>query len=262
MCYDIKTSLEKQLRRAILDGNADQIKEINEKLSIFSPDEIELNHASGFSHPKMIIYTNENPTKPEIAMWGLIPKFAKSKDQQEAIWNKTLNAHGETIFEKPSFKNSAQNQRCLVFLEGFYEHYHNRGKTYPYFIHLKNKEMFSVAGLWTDFVDTETGELTKSFSLVTTKANKEMAEIHNNPTLAEPRMPLILPEEIQEKWLIEIEDVNDQKLIKELIKPFPDNELVSYTVGPIKGKGANGNTDKASKEVVYKSLKSKQGSLF
>ncbi len=262
MCYDIKTSLEKQLRRAILDGNADQIKEINEKLSIFSPDEIALNHASGFSHPKMIIYTNENPTKPEIATWGLIPKFAKSKDEQEAIWNKTLNARGETIFEKPSFKNSAQNQRCLVFLEGFYEHYHNRGKTYPYFIHLKNKELFSVAGLWTDFVDTETGELTKSFSLVTTKANKEMAKIHNNPTLSEPRMPLILQEEMQEKWLIEIENVNDQKLIEELIKPFPDNELVSYTVGPIKGKKAVGNNVDATKEKVYAELIAEQGLLF
>lgn len=262
MCYDIKTSLEKQLRRAILDGNQEQIAEINEKLSIFSPDKIELNHASGFSHPQLIIYTNDAPYKPELATWGLIPHFAKTKEEQNAIWNKTLNARGESIFEKPSFKHSAKQKRCLVFLQGFYEHYHLNGKTYPYFIQVKDKELFAVAGLWTEIVNTETGELTKTFSLVTTKANKVMARIHNNPKLQEPRMPLILLEDLQEQWLIEIKDVNDQKLIEELVQPYPDNELLSYTVAPIKGKNAVGNTLNATKERVYAELSAEQGSLF
>lgn len=262
MCYDIKTSLEKQLRRAILDGNQEQIAEINQKLSIFSPEQIELYHSSGFTHPQLIIYTNENPFKAEIAIWGLVPTFVNTKEEQKAIWNKTLNARGETIFEKPSFKYSAQNKRCLVFLEGFYEHFHFKGKTYPYFIQHKNNDMLAVAGLWNEYVDLETGELTKSFSIVTTKANKEMAKIHNNPKLKEPRMPLILAEDLQEQWLIEIENVNDQKVIEKLIRPYPDGQLFSYTVGPLKGKNATENNIEAIKEKVYAELNVEQGSLF
>ncbi len=42
MCYDIKTSLEKQLRRALLDDDSKSTTEILEKLKIFSEDDITL----------------------------------------------------------------------------------------------------------------------------------------------------------------------------------------------------------------------------
>jgi putative SOS response-associated peptidase YedK len=262
MCYDIKTSLEKQLRRAILDGNQSQIDEINEKLSIFSPDKIELNHTSGFDHPTLIIYTNDTPYKPELATWGLVPDWVESSEQKQVLWNKTLNARGETIFEKASFMKSAQHYRCLIFLEGFFEHHHYKGKTYPYFISHKDKDLFPVAGLYSNWVDLETGELIKTFSIVTTKANSDMAKIHNNTKLAEPRMPLILQEEMQEDWLIEIKNENDQTKIENLVKPYPDNLLRSFTVGPIKGKKAIGNKNTVIKQHIYPELIAEQGTLF
>ncbi|NOR76281.1 MAG: hypothetical protein GQ525_14140 [Draconibacterium sp.] len=58
--------------------------------------------------------------------------------QRSNIWNKTFNARGESIFEKPSFVKSAEEQRCLIPAEGFYEHHHFRGKKYPFYIsHIK-----------------------------------------------------------------------------------------------------------------------------
>ncbi len=53
MCYDIKTSLEKQLQRALTDGHKDLVSEINKKLSIFSDSEINLYPTSGFDHPNI-----------------------------------------------------------------------------------------------------------------------------------------------------------------------------------------------------------------
>jgi putative SOS response-associated peptidase YedK len=255
MCYDIKTSLEKQLRRALLDGSKTQAESMAKKLEIFSKDQVELHHASGFDHPKMYIYTQDNPNIPTVATWGLVPEWSTDN---ETIWNKTLNARGETIFEKISFKDSAMKKRCLIYLEGFYEHQHKNGKTYPYFISHSQKELFAVAGLWSEWKN-ELGELLKTFSIVTTRANALLSTIHNNPKLPEPRMPLILTEEMESKWL---SDDLQQGDIEKLIVPLEEDTLVAYTVGPIKGAKAMGNIPEASKEVKYAELEVTQLGLF
>ena len=251
MCYDIKTNLEKQLRRAILDGDEARIVDIQEKLSIFSPDQIELHHASGFTHPKMIVYGQDAPYDPILAQWGLVPHWVRSEEQKQGLWNKTLNARGETIWEKPSFKQAASSGRCLVFLEGFYEHRHFKGKTYPYFIQRKDRKLLPVAGILNTWRDEQTGADIPTFSIVTTRANELMTIIHNNPKLPEPRMPLILPDELQEQWLLNIEDPGDLQLVNELILPYPDDALDAYTVGSLRGKNAVGNVPEAAKEVLY-----------
>jgi putative SOS response-associated peptidase YedK len=249
MCYDIKTSLEKQLRRALMDGHKDLVSEINKKLSIFSDSEINLYHASGFDHPKMFIYTSDSPKLPIVATWGLVPTWSNDK---EAIWDKTLNARGETIFEKPAFKESASSKRCIIFLEGFYEHHHKSGSSIPYFIKLKDKEIFAVAGLWSEWLDNK-GEILRTFTIVTTTGNTLMAKIHNNPKLPEPRMPLILDEVMQEKWLNN--KLNMLEVIA-LIQPLPSEELIAHPVGPIKGKNAIGNKPNVTEELKYALLES------
>jgi len=255
MCYDIKTSLEKQLRRALLDGSASDAQEIAEKLEIFSKDQISLHHSSGFEHPTMFIYTQDKPNIPAIATWGLVPEWSADK---ESIWNKTLNARGETIFEKPSFKDSAFHKRCLIYLEGFYEHHHKNGKTYPYFIRHRNKDLFAVAGLWSEWKN-ELGDKLKTFSIITTRANSLMADIHNNPKLKEPRMPLLLEEKAEVQWL---NGSLKQSEIEKLIAPVPADCLVAHTVAPIKGSNASGNVPQVSEERKYSELSVNQLDLF
>ncbi len=251
MCYDIKTSLEKQLRRAILDGNLQEINEINEKLSIFTPEQIELNHASGFTHPKLIIYTEEDLYTPIIATWGLVPYWVRDSQQKNQLWNKTLNARAETMFDKPSFRQAARSGKCLIHIEGFYEHRHINKKTYPYYITSKNEELLTVAGLYSKWYNPDLGEEIITFSIVTTKANNLMTKIHNNPKLKEPRMPLILPTELENKWLLNAENPIDQKLLNDLVLPFVEEELKAFTVAPIKGKNSTGNTISATKPKEY-----------
>ncbi|NNG10275.1 MAG: SOS response-associated peptidase, partial [Arenibacter sp.] len=198
--------------------------------------------------------TDDAPFEPVIATWGLVPHWVKDRVQQKKIWNNTLNARGETIFEKPAFRTSAKYYRCIIYVDGFYEHHHFKGKTYPYFVHKKNASPIVFAGLWNKWNDPDTGQQLRTFSIVTTEANPMMAKIHNNPKLQGPRMPLILPEGMEDRWLIPVEDEVDIKSIQELIHAYPEEELVAYTVDRLRGKGYMGNVPEISQKVEYQEL--------
>ena len=252
MCYDIKASLTSQLRRAQLRSDEAAIKEVREKLRPFVDNN--LYHGSGYAHPNTLIYTNKDPFLPKISIWGLIPHWVKDNKQRFQFWNNTLNARGETIFEKPSFRDSANHKRCIIVLDGFYEHHHYKGNTYPFLIQNKSKNPMTIAGLWSEWLDKETGELINSFSIVTTKANDLMSKIHNNPKLSESRMPVILAEETIEQWLLPIQHEADRKIIEELIRPYSKNDLKAFTVHKLRGKNSLGNVPEATKEHVYEEL--------
>ena len=252
MCYDIKTKLESGLRRAKRYGDPQLILELEKKLKPYK--DVEYFHVSGFAHPELPAYTQESPVMPEMLRWGLIPFWVKDEKAAFQIWNRMLNARGETIFEKPAFRSSAKSKRCLIYLDGFFEHHHYKGNTYPFFIQRKDYDPFAVAGLWDEWVNKNTGEVLKTFSIVTTTGNKLLSTIHNNPKLDGPRMPVILPDELENKWLEPIIEPTDKKMIEELIQPYPEDELLAYPVGKLRGKNAVGNTPTAIEPVAYPDL--------
>lgn len=254
MCYDVKTSLEAQLKRAKRSQDLKAIEEIVEKLGPLT--DLPLHHASGFSHPEVLIYTNEDPFYPMVATWGLIPHWVNSVEQQKKIWNSTLNARVETIFDKPSFRDAANEKRCIFYVDGFYEHHHFNNNTYPFFIHRKNTEPLALAALWSEWIHPEHGGIINSFSIVTTKGNGMMAKIHNNPKLKEPRMPLMLSEDLEEQWLTSSADF--QKELKGLLSYNNNIALQAHTVGKLRGKSYKGNIESVTREVVYNQLEPKE----
>ena len=210
-------------------------------------------HASGFSHPELLIYTDESPDFPIVATWGLVPHWVKDDETAKKQWNNTLNARGETIFEKPSFRYAAEHSRCIIYIDGFYEHHHHNKKTYPYYIYRKDNEPIALAGLWTTW-NKENGGREHTFSIVTTEGNPLMAKIHNNPKLKGPRMPFILNEADEDAWLKPFEEPLDKDLLKHMIKPLPEDLLTSHTVGKLRGKDYIGNVKEISNEVFYPEL--------
>ncbi|AHW59727.1 Putative SOS response-associated peptidase YedK [Draconibacterium orientale] len=248
MCYDIKTKVEAALKRARHYGNEEAIQMLIEQFRPFLEEEFF--HVSGFQHPKLLIYTNENFELPAIASWGLIPFWVKNEQQQLDIWNKTINARGESIFEKPSFRTSANSKRCLVYIDGFFEHHHFGGKIYPFYIQRVDGEPIVLGGLWDEWTNKATGEVVNSFTIVTTKANFLMKKIHNNPKLNEARMPLILNEEEADKWLN-----GTATEAKAMIRPATDGLLKAHTVRRLRGKEAVGNSPQAIEEFIYPELK-------
>ncbi|MEP2280915.1 SOS response-associated peptidase [Maribacter sp.] len=254
MCYDVKTSLEAQLKRAKKSQDLKAIEEIVEKLG--SLTDLPLHHASGFSHPEVLVYTNEDPFYPIVATWGLIPHWVNNVEQQKKIWNSTLNARVETIFDIPAFRDAANEKRCIFYVDGFYEHHHFDNNTYPFFIQRKNNEPLALAALWSKWVHPEHGGIINSFSIVTTVGNGMMAKIHNNPKLKEPRMPLMLSEDMEEQWLSSHADF--EKELTALLNTDNNLELQAHTVGKLRGKNYAGNIASISEEVVYTELKTEE----
>ncbi len=252
MCYDIKASLDAQLSRARHKGDEQAVEEILEKLAPLT--DLPLYHASGFSHPELLIYTDRSPNFPEVATWGLVPHWVQNEADLKKQWNNTLNARGETIFEKSSFRTSAKNNRCIIYVDGFYEHHHYNGKTYPFFIYRKDLKPIALAGLWSEWKNPDTGGILNTFTIVTTWGNTLLGKIHNNPKLKEPRMPVILPTELEDGWLDPINDELDILKIKELIREYPDDELTAHTVSRLRGKEYSGNVETCSHEVMYEDL--------
>ncbi|MDE3740597.1 SOS response-associated peptidase [Maribacter polysaccharolyticus] len=247
MCYDIKASLEAQLARAKKEQDYAAMDEILEKLIPLT--DLPLYHASGFSHPELLIYTDRSPTFPEVATWGLVPEWVHDDVQRTKLWNNTLNARGETIFEKPAFRTAANNNRCIIYVDGFYEHHHFKGKTYPFYIYRKDNGPLAFAGLWSEWTTPEGGTL-KTFSIVTTTGNPLLAKIHNNPKLKEARMPLILDDENAEEWL----NLKDRHTVEKLIRPLPEDLLTAHTVSRLRGKEYMGNQEEISSPVEYSEL--------
>ena len=247
MCYDIKASVETQLKRAQRRGDAQAGDEIMETLIPLT--DLPIYHSSGFSHPELLIYSDRSPDFPEVATWGLVPHWVKNEADMKKQWNNTLNARGETIFKLNSFRKAANESRCLIYIDGFYEHHHFEKQTYPFYIFKKDHSPIILAGLFNEWVNPETKGKLLTFSIVTTTGNQLLSKIHNNPKLKEPRMPVILHEELADKWLEKIEGAKDQKFIEELIQQYPEEELDAYPVGRLRGKDYLGNVPEISEPV-------------
>ena len=172
------------------------------------------------------------------------------------FYNKTLNARSETIFEKPSFRNSAKDNRCVIMVDGFYEHHHHNGKTYPFYIKKKNGKPFLLAGLWSNWRSKDGTTNLDTFTIVTTQGNPLLARIHNNPKLSGPRMPVILPEELASEWLgMEVLSEQDKiHLIEDCCRPYDSSLMEAHTVGPLRGKNRTGNVPETAEEHVYDGL--------
>lgn len=176
---------------------------------------------TAFTYPDYPIITSD----PAIQhfKWGLIPFWVKDEDQAEEIRRMTFNARADTIFKKPSFREPILKKRCLVPSTGYFDWRHEGGKKVPYYIYVKDEPIFSMAGIYDSWWDKSTGEVIYTFSIITTDTNPLTDFIHN----AKHRMPAILSEEDEEKWL---DPTLDKKNIEKLLQPFPAERMDAYII--------------------------------
>lgn len=207
-------------------------------------------YVSGFEFPKMPVITNEKPDTVQVYTWGLVPSWVKSPTQMAEIRANTLNARSDTVFEKPSFRSAIRKRRCLVPADGFYEWRTLGGKKYPYFIYLKDKDIFSFAGIWEEWTDHSTGEVLKTFSILTTEANPLMEKIHNT----KKRMPVILRGEKELEWIKK--DITQEDILA-LTKPLDEGLMEAHTISKlITSRTSNRNVPEVQVVYDYPELKS------
>jgi len=182
-------------------------------------------HENGFSHlPSPVIISKDSAG---FYSWGLIPWFIKSIPDALMIRNRTLNCISEEMFTKPSFRDSLKTRkRCLVPMTGFFEwkweDAKGKEKT-PYYIYVKAQRIFSAAGIYSVWKDKSTDADDYTYSVLTTRANPLMEEIHNN----KKRMPVIIPREYENDWLnpgLGKEDV------LALCQPYEDSKMDAYKI--------------------------------
>jgi putative SOS response-associated peptidase YedK len=78
-----------------------------------------------------------------------------------------------------------------------------------------------------------------------------MAEIHNNPELDEPRMPVVLEGNNLLKWMSNETPLEE---LKQLLVPCPDCDMRAHTVKALRGKNSPGNSPEAFKPHTYAEL--------
>lgn len=175
---------------------------------------------SGFSFPFLPVIRHDGL---HLCQWGLVPQWTKDADFANTIRSKTLNARGESVFEKPSFRGSITSKRCLLPVSGFFEWREISNKKYPYFIRLREEGLFSLGCIYDTWTDKQTGEHRQTFSIITTPANPLMEKVHNK----KKRMPLIIGREDEVAWN---DPVLGASAIKRLIMPFDEQQMVAHTV--------------------------------
>jgi putative SOS response-associated peptidase YedK len=104
--------------------------------------------------------------------WGLVPVWAKD----DKIGSKMINARAESVSEKPAFRTLLTRKRCLIPADGFYEWQKVGGDKQPFRIVLKDRGVFSFAGLYDTWTSPE-GEKLSTCTIITTEPNDLMADI-------------------------------------------------------------------------------------
>jgi len=175
-----------------------------------------------FSLPRMPVICSDSSELIRVFTWGLIPYWVKDKKNADEIRMKTFNAKSETLAEKPSFRSSYKRRRCLVPVNGFYEWQTMEKLKIPYYITVHNQAILALAGLFDQWKDQESGETVSTFTVITTRANPLMEEIHN----IKKRMPVILSPANERKWL----DLNADPVEAGIFEPYPQELMFAEKV--------------------------------
>jgi putative SOS response-associated peptidase YedK len=193
-------------------ANDDSVKRFNLEIGCEGKD-LFTEESNRYDYHFYPVITNILPDRiQEDYTWGLIPHWAANDE----IKSSTFHARVESLHEKRSYKDIL-HQRCLVLASGYYEWKHiietspqeldlfgevipQKGSpkttTEKHIIHSQEVEIFSLAGLWSHWINPLNGEMVKTFTIVTTEANATMSTIAKNL-----RMPIMLKKEDEQRWL-------------------------------------------------------------
>jgi putative SOS response-associated peptidase YedK len=164
------------------------------------------------------VITNTAPEGISTFYWGTLPAWSKNKSLSEKIVNTPI----EAIHDRPPLKKTLMKQRCIIPADGFFAWKQAGKRTFiPYRFVCKDQEIFSMAGIWEEYEDTE-GNQIQTFSIVTVPANPLVATVHH-------RMPAILSEKEEKIWLAN--DSTEQSLLS-VLTAYADQSLDHYTVSP------------------------------
>lgn len=126
-----------------------------------------------------VLMLNGDKLIPEAVKWGF-PDFRGK--------GVIINARAETAPEKPMFRRSLEEKRCIIPSCGFYEWSHDGGPKTKYQFNLPGEGVLYMAALYNDFA----GE--RRFVILTTASNESIRKVHL-------RMPVVLTRQEMDQWI-------------------------------------------------------------
>lgn len=164
------------------------------------------------------VITHATPQGVSTFYWGTSPEWSKNK----ALSEKIINVRAEAILEKPTLKRAMIKTRCIIPADGFYAWKKVGKKTaIPYRFVATDQELFSFAGMWEEFEDSEGHEL-HTFTIITTAANVMVASVQE-------RMPVMLTRAAEKIWMEK--ESSEEDLINVLV-PYAAEKMNYYPVSP------------------------------
>jgi putative SOS response-associated peptidase YedK len=177
------------------------------------------------TQPVPIVRLVDGQRQFTLVRWGLIPPWVKDPRQFSLL----INARGESVNEKPAFRNAMRRRRCLFPADGFYEWKDEGGRKRPFCVRPKNAEPIAFAGLWETWMGPN-GEELETAAIVTTAANRELTPLHD-------RMPVVVTPDAFDLWL-DCRKV-DAMTATALIAPARPGLLDAYEVSPAVNRADN-----------------------
>lgn len=210
--------------RFTLTVDAHQIREAFPWITV--PDQLQPRYNVAPSQPVAVI-PNDGRNRLDYFVWGLVPFWAKDP----TIGSRMINARGETVDQKPSFKAAFRHRRCLILADGFFEWKKapDQAAKTPMYIKMKDDRPFALAGLWETWHAPDGSDLF-TCTIITTEPNDLLKDVHN-------RMPVILPEEAYPLWLRT--DPAESAELKSLLIPFSPDQMKVYPVSRTVNNPAN-----------------------
>ncbi|MBK7829262.1 SOS response-associated peptidase [Nannocystis sp.] len=150
----------------------------------------------------------------EPGVWGLASPWGDERRPGGFI-----NARAETVATLPSFRDAYAQGRVGVLADGFFEWSGPKAQRRPLWFRRRDGATMVLAGISREQIDRDTGEVTRHFAILTTRANATLAPHHD-------RMPVILPLPGLERWL------GPGRPGPDLLLPAPDDLLSTTPVSP------------------------------
>lgn len=222
------------------------VKAIENRFNVHVPDNVSqaMKPNANVSHGEFApIIASDEPEQVQQFQFGFTPRWAKKQfytinarsegDHNTANDSRYTGAMG--ILQKPMFRQSIRTRRCLVIADAFIEGPQREKLAKPYVVYAREGQRpFALAGIWDEWTDTSSGEIIRSFAIITTTACDAMHAIGHH------RSPVMLDPEDERKWIDPVTPLSDAT---GLLRPIPDGRLNAYPIDTaIKNPRLNGTT--------------------
>ncbi len=158
---------------------------------------------------------DHSPTVIHRARWGLIPYWSKWKSNSHLS-----NPFASEIVKHPAYRLPIRKQRCLIPVNCYYAWLRINDKKQPHVVYIKDQRIFTLAGLYDEWMDKESRERVISFSIISNYANKYLSRYLQTT-------PVVIPPSRRTKYLKKGVPLNE---VMRMLRPYETDQYNLYPV--------------------------------